>query len=62
MHFESCSSYNLGRSLMCAQRSQKLRFGEVGKIERDDIPTMMVSSGYGVEQNPTTQSRKVIRV
>jgi hypothetical protein len=47
---------------MCAQRSQKLRFGEVGKIERDDIPTMMVSSGYGVEQNPTTQSRKVIRV
>jgi len=34
---------------MCAQRSQKLRFGEVGKIERDDIPAMMVSLGYGVE-------------
>jgi len=45
MHFEG-SSYNLGKSLMCAQRSQKLQCGEVGKIERNDIPTMMVRLGY----------------
>ncbi len=53
MHFESSSLYNLGRSLMHAQISQKLWCGEVGKIDQDDIPTMMVSLGYGVEQNPT---------
>jgi hypothetical protein len=53
MHFEDSSSYNLGRSLMHAQRSQKLWCGEVGKSDQDDTPTMMVSLGYGVEQNPT---------
>jgi hypothetical protein len=58
MHFESSSSYNLGKSFMHAQRSQKLWCGEVGKIERDDISTMMVSSSYGVEQNPTNTKRE----
>jgi hypothetical protein len=37
---------------MHAQRSQKLWCGKVGKIDQDDIPTMMVTLGYGVEQNP----------
>jgi hypothetical protein len=58
MHFES-SSYNLSKSLMCAQRSQKLRCGDVGKIEQDDILAMMVSFSYGVEQNPTNAKRGV---
>jgi hypothetical protein len=61
MHFESSSSYNLSRSFMHAERSQKLWCGEVGMIDQDDIPIMMVSLGYGVKQNPTTQSEKVIR-
>ncbi len=44
---------------MCAQRSQKLRCGDVGKIEQDDILAMMVSFSYGVEQNPTNAKRGV---
>ncbi len=43
---------------MCAQRSQKLQCGEARKNERDDILTMMVSFGYGVEQNPTNAKQE----
>ncbi len=42
---------------MHAERSQKLWCGEVGMIDQD-IPTMMVSLGYGVEQNPTNAKRE----
>ncbi len=38
---------------MCAQRSKNLQCGEARTIEQDDILGMMVSFGYGVEQNPT---------
>jgi hypothetical protein len=43
---------------MHAQISQKLRCGEVGKIDQDGILAMMVSLGYGVEQNPTNAKRE----
>ncbi len=43
---------------MHAQRSQKLWCGEARKIEQDGILAMIVSLGYGVEQNPTNANQQ----